>query len=169
MKRIEFSLKLVQSLTLAILGLSCSEAFTRAAETGLNTGQPTERMVAARDEVANVRSNIFLTLVELDRVRGERDPLRPQFRVFTNQLARLEALAKAFGKHAGEMKQRGTAYFSDWETKTAAIEKPADRKRAEDRYAERKASYDDIIKFMQNAPENFMPFITELTEIKTLL
>src|SRR5215831_386890 len=61
------------------------------------------RMEAARNEVANVRSNIVLTLVELDRVRGERDPQHPQFQVFTNHLAQMKVLAKAFGKRAEEM------------------------------------------------------------------
>jgi hypothetical protein len=154
---------------MVILGLTCSAALTRAAEFKLSGEEGKARMEAARDEIANVRSNIFVTLVELDRVRGERDPQRPQFQVFTNQLGRMEELAKAIGKRAEEMKQKGNAYFSDWEARTALIQNPEARQRAESRYAERKASYDDINRLMQDARTSFMPFVAELTSIKTLL
>ena len=127
------------------------------------------KMEAARDEVANLRSNIFLTLLQLDRVRGERDPAHPQFQVFTNQLARMEELAAAFGQHAQEMKQNGEAYFADWETRTAAIPDPAVRKRAEQRYGERKECYEAIKEFMQDAKANFLPFVADLKRIKTVL
>ncbi len=136
------------------------------------TGSPlpaADRMEAARNEVANVRSNIFITLVELDKVRGERAPGGPQFQVFTNQLSRMESLAKALGQRAEEMRQKGSAYFSDWETRTASIQNPEQRRQAQDRYADRKASYDAISRDMQEARKNFLPFVEELTNIRTLL
>ena len=127
------------------------------------------RLEAARDEIANVRSNVFLTLVVLDRVRGEQEPRGPHYQAFTNQLARMEDLAKAVAKRAQEMKQRGDAYFADWEARTAAIQNPDEKKKAEAHIADRKASYDEIQRLMQEAKGNFMPFVAELTAIKALL
>ena len=141
---------------------------SRAAEFKLTSAEAKARMEAARDEAANVRSNIFLTLLQLDRVRGERDPQHPQFQVFTNQLASMEQLAKAFGKHAEEMKQKGSMYFADWEARADAIQNPEARERAKAHFAERRSSYDAINRFMQDARSNFMLFITALTEIKTI-
>ena len=156
-------------MELIVFGANYANLTVSAAE-GTPLSPPTaDRMEAARNEVANVRSNIFITLVQLDKVRGERAPGGEQFQVFTNQLGRMETLAKALGQRAEEMRQRGTAYFADWEARTASIQNPEQRRRAEDRYAERKASYDAISRDMQEARKNFMPFLEELRSIKTLL
>jgi hypothetical protein len=160
---------LIRLAIIVLLWLPCSNALICAAEASITGEEAKARMESARDEVSNVRSNIFLTLVELDKVRGERAPQGQQFQAFTNQLARMEALAKAFGKHAEEMKQTGNAYFSDWEARTDAVQNPEARDRAKKRYSERKSSYDAIIGYMQDAKANFMPFVAELTKIKTLL
>jgi hypothetical protein len=125
-----------------------------------------KRLENARNEIANVRSNIFLTLVKLDRVRGERDPEHPMYNAFTNQLDRMQELAQALGKHAEEMKKRGNAYFLDWEARTAAIQNPEARQRAQQRYEERKALYDGIRSFMQDAKTNFASFMSNMTQIQ---
>ena len=128
-----------------------------------------ERIRAGRDEVITLRSNIFLTLVVLDQVRGEREPNGPQYQAFTKQLGRMEILARAMGKRIEEMKQRGDAYFADWEAGTSTIQDPAARERASKNFAERKKSYDLIRRSMQEAKESFFPFINYLNVIKTLL
>jgi len=169
MRRNKLRTTLVFRIFVILAGLTCLNLDTRGAEFNLSGKEAQERMESARDEIANVRSNLFLTLVELDRVRGERDAQHPQFQVFTNQLARMEELAKAVRKRAEEMKSKGDAYFSDWEARTALIQDPEVRKRAEARYTERKTSYDAINRFMQDARTSFLPVVQELTKIKTLL
>lgn len=124
-----------------------------------------QRMQAARDEVTNVRSNIFLTLVELDRVRGERNPGGPRYQAFTNQLGVMEDVCKRFARRAEEMKQKGDAYFADWESRTGALENAEARQRM----TERKRSYDAINGFMQEARDNFLSFFKDVTSIKALL
>jgi hypothetical protein len=168
MKHWLFNLIRAWTFTVAIAAVGYAEAELSAGESPLTGQEAVARMEAARNQVANVRSNIFITLVELDKVRGAHDPANPQFQVFTNQLARMEELAKAFANRAEEMRQRGKAYFTDWEARTAAIQDPDKRRAAEKRYGERKASYDSINKSMQEAKKNFMPFVAELGEIKTL-
>jgi hypothetical protein len=157
-------------LIVLTFGFACLCLNSRAAEP-TPSGAPTlsgtagmQRMQAARDEVANVRSNIFLTLVELDRVRGEHNPGGPHFQAFTNQLAVMEDLVKKFARRAEEMKQKGDAYFAEWEARSAS--QSAETRQ---RYADRKRSYDAINGFMQEARENFLSFFKDVTEIKTLL
>ncbi len=169
LKRFQSSPKTLSVLVMLITAITCAEVKIHAADRLLAGREAAARMEDARNEVANVRSNIFLTLVELDRVRGDRDPRRPQFKVFTNQLARMAGLAKAFGQRAQEMKQKGRAYFADWEVQSAALKDPLAQKRAKKNYSERKASYDAINKSMQTARANFMPFLACLTGIKALL
>ncbi len=139
------------------------------AESTLTGEQARQRMEAAELEVATVRSNIFLTLVQLDRVRGERDPQHPQFQAFTNQLGVMQGLAKALGKRAQEMEQKGDAYFGDWEARLQSIQSAEARQRAQQRYGERKQCYDTIKSNMQDAKKNFLPFVEELTEIQAVL
>ncbi len=168
MKYANVSPKLAVAITGFVLAI-LPQRIAQAAEGGLSGAAAAARMEAARNEVANVRSNIFITLVELDKVRGERDPARPQFQVFTNQLARMEEVAKTLAARAQEMQQRGKAYFVDWEARTASIQDPAQQRAAKKRYGERKASYDQITKSMQEARKNFIPFLAELRAIRSLL
>ncbi len=154
---------------MVLLASACCIAQASAADTRLSGQEAKARMQAARDQVANVRSNLFLTLLGLDRVRGEKDPRHPQFAAFTNQLAQMDVIAAAFGKRAEEMKRKGDAYFLDWEARTAAIQNPEARQRAEKRYTERKAFYDGINQFMQDAKASFTVFMSDLRTIKTTL
>ena len=167
MKRVAVSPSFAYALTLAIL--TCVPAAVKGADDQLAGAAGQARMEAERTIVANVRSNIFLTLVELDRVRGEQDPQHPQFQVFTNHLAQMKVLAKAFASHAEEMKQKGSAYFSTWEAKTAALQDPEARQRAKMRYDERKKAYDAINSFMQDARANFILYVGYLDEIQATL
>ncbi len=169
MKDTKRALNLGAVVAMVLVALAWSVVRARPAEVTVSGEEARKRMETARDEIANVRSNVFLTLLQLDRVRGERDPQQPQFQVFTNQLGRMEELAQAVGKRAEEMKQRGEAYFLDWEARTAAIQNPEARQRAEKRYVERKACYDGINKFMQDAKANFISFMTDLKGIKATL
>ena len=152
-----------------IFALGSMQLDARGAEAALAGGEGAARMQAARDEVGNVRSNIVLTLLELYRIKADRDPARPQFQVFTNQLERMQEVVKRFAGRAEEMKQRGTAYFADWEVRAAAIQDQRARDEANQQYAERKKSYDEINQFMQSARKPFLAFVDELTKIRTLV
>jgi hypothetical protein len=162
---LSFSLACVAS---GLVFLSLTER-ARAGQPDLAGAKGKARMEAARADVMTLRSNIFLTLVALDNVRGERQPNGPQYQAFTNQLGRMEELARAMGKRTDEMKKRGDAYFADWEATSTTIQNPEQRQRAEQKFAERKKSYDAIGKFMQEAKANFFPFVQELTSIKQRL
>ena len=155
-------------LATALVIFACSAAWLRGAEASSSPEMAKKRLENARNQIANVRSNIFLTLVKLDRVRGERDPEHPQYNAFTNQLARMEVLVQELAKRAEEMKKRGNAYFLDWETRTAAIQNPEARQRAQQRFEERKALYDGIRSFMQEAKTNFVSFMSDMTQIQAI-
>jgi hypothetical protein len=81
----------------------------------------------------------------------------------------MEVVVRAFAKHAEEMKQKGNAYFADWEAKTATMQNPEARQSAEQRIADRKRSYEAIIRSMQDARQNFLSFFEDVTNIKSLL
>ena len=139
-----------------------------AADQPLTPEQGAARMEAARTEIAITRTNIFLTLEQLDMVRHSADP-HAQFRKFAEQLARMEERAKFTRERALAMKSKGDAYFADWEARIGGIQDPERRQEAEASLAQRQKSYDRITKFMQQAGKDFKPLLAALKEIEKLL
>jgi len=163
MNSIQLNFRLSLCLSVALLALFGSPRSSRAAEAAISGPGGYDRMQAARNEVATVRSNVFLTLLALDRVRTDPDPTHVPFQAFTNQLVRMEELAKALAKRSEQMKERGAAYFADWESRKKEIQDAGQRAQAEQRYAERRRNYDAINKYFQDARPHFLTFVTELS------
>ncbi len=158
----------VWSLLVTVAIAVAALAPARAAETTPQTGEAKAKMEAARQEVAAVRSNIVLTLEQLDLIRHTNNP-QAQFQQFCTQLTNMEEQVQIIRARARTMKERGDAYFAAWETRTAEIQDPQMRRWAESRYTVRKQSYDRIIHYMQQARAEFTPLLDELKQIKTLL
>ena len=150
----------------AVATLSLAPA--RAADAPSTPATPAARLETARAEVALTRSNIVLTLEQLDNVRRADNP-QAQFQRFVEQLAKMKERAKLTQERARLMKSRGDAYFADWEARIEAIADPEARRQAEAARAKHKASYDVIIQQMQLAGRSFTPLVSELEGIKTLL
>jgi hypothetical protein len=140
----------------------------RPSEATLNPGEAKAKMNAARLEIATLRSNIFSTLVELDKVRNpeNRQAQLQKFGLhFTNMVDQVHLTAE----RARAMKQKGKAYFAEWEARTAEIQDPEKRRNAESRYDVRKRSYDRIVENLQQARANFEPLLSNLGQIQALL
>lgn len=129
---------------------------------------PAAKLQAARSEIAMTRSNIVLTLEQLDLVRHSDDP-HAQFQRFVDQLAAMKERAKLTQERAQLMRTKGDAYFAEWETKAEAVADPAAREAAEAARAKNKIIYDQIVQQMQLTRTNFPPMLAELEQIKTLL
>ena len=70
---------------------------------------------------------------------------------------------------AVSMKEKGHAFFSDWEQQTKEIQKEGIRKEAEKRLAKRRKSYGKILSSMEEAKEQFVPFMSDLNDVRKLL
>lgn len=152
-------------LCLAAGALSFMPAALSAAEA---PATPAARLEAARSELATTRTNIVLTLEQLDLLRKAGDP-HGQAQGFVDQLAAMKERAKLTQDRVHQMTARGDAYFAEWETETSAISDPEARKQAEAVRAQRKKTYDLIKLNLQQAGKNFTPLLAELEQIKTLL
>ncbi len=129
---------------------------------------PAERLEAMRSEIALTRTNIVLTLEQLDLLRKSDDPHAQEQR-FVDQLAVMKERAKLTQDRVKLMTARGDAYFADWETRNEAITDPEEKKQAEAVRAQRMKSYALIKINLQQAGKNFIPLQAELDDIKTLL
>src|SRR6185436_18295468 len=81
----------------------------------------------------------------------------------------MQAQAKIARDRADSMKKNGQASFAAWEQEVEAINNADIRKEAQKRYTKRKKSYDKILKALEEAREELVPFMSDLNDIRKLL
>jgi hypothetical protein len=165
------TMKLTHVIFSLATALSIAGLFPRvadASEAALKPGEAKAKMEAARLDIATLRTNIVLTLVELDQVRRAENR-QTQLQRFGLQLTNMVGQVQLIATRARAMQQRGDAYFADWEARTGEIQDPEKRASAESRYAARKRSYDRITANLQEARANFEPLLSDLSQIQKLL
>jgi len=118
---------------------------------------------------AKIRSQVGLTLEELNRLQVESVELRPQFEKFTAELAKMEEQAKVARERAASMSEKGQAFFKAWEDQIKTIANADIREQAQKRYDKRMKSYNRITKAMVEARDDLNPFLSDLNDIKKLL
>jgi len=156
----------VSVITLWFAGLVPTWAASE--EAAFKPGEAKAKLEAAHLEIANLRSNIVQTLIQLDQVRSPQN--RPAaLQEFGNQLTQIEAQVQSIAERARAMKQKGSAYFAQWEARTAEIQDSKTRLSAQSRYAVRKRSFDGIVRNLQDARRNFDPMLLALKQIQILL
>ena len=141
----------------------------RAADSAERASTAKDKIDALRVESANVRNQILLTMESLKRMNVKGVELRPQFEKFKAELAKMEAQAKIASDRAQSMKEKGTESFQAWEQEVNSINNADIRKEAEKRYTQRKKSYDKILKAMEEAKVELVPFMSDLNDIRKLL
>jgi septal ring factor EnvC (AmiA/AmiB activator) len=154
----------------ALLALAMTPtAGLRAADSAERAGETKEKIEALRTESAKIRNQTLLTMESLKRMNVKGIELRPQFEKFKAELVKMEEQAKVTRDRADSMRSKGAASFQEWEKEVQAINNPDIRKEAEKRYDKRKKSYDKILKAMQEARAEMVPFMSDLNDIRKLL
>jgi chromosome segregation ATPase len=128
-----------------------------------------EKLEALRVESAKIRNQALLTMEALKRLTVKGVELRPQFEKFKTELTEMEAQAKIARNRADAMKKNGQVSFAAWEQEVQTINNPDIRKEAEKRFNKRKKSYDKILKQMEEAKDELVPFMSDLNDIRKLL
>jgi chromosome segregation ATPase len=128
-----------------------------------------EKIQNLRKECAQGRNQITLTLEELSRLTVAGVELRPQFEKYKAELVKMEEKAKSARDRADSMKEKGQAFFAEWEQQVKTIQNEDIRKEAAKRLAKRKKSYDKILSTMQEAKSQLVPFMSDLNDIRKLL
>jgi len=126
------------------------------------------KLQAACEEIVTLRTNIVFTLEQLDRVRNPQNR-QEEFQKFRLQLTNMVGLVHQTAERVRTMKEKGSAYFAEWEARTKQLQDPEKRRNAESRYDVRKQSYDRMLRSLQEARGNFEPFLSDLTQIQRLL
>src|SRR6266403_1833060 len=111
------STQVVCCLMTALCSAALVSILAGESEAALKPHEAKARMEASCREIGTLRSNIFLTLAELDLVRSAEDR-QAQYQKFNRQLTNMMEQVNLTAERVRIMKEKGRAYFADWETKT---------------------------------------------------
>jgi chromosome segregation ATPase len=154
----------------ALLALALTPApLALAADSAEKAAMVKERIQNLRQECAQTRNQVTLTLESLSRLTVQGVELRPQFEKYKADLAKMEDKARSSRERAVSMKEKGHAFFSEWEQQTKTIQNEDIRKEAEKRLAKRRKSYGKILSAMEDAREQLVPFMSDLNDVRKLL
>ncbi len=159
------------SITLsALLALALTPApLAFGADSAEKAAMVKEKIQTLRQECAQGRNQITLTLEALSRLAVQGVELRPQFEKYKAELAKMEDKARTARDRAVSMKEKGQAFFSEWEQRTKEIQNEDIRKEAEKRLAKRRKSYGKILSTMEEAKEQLVPLMSDLNDVRKLL
>jgi chromosome segregation ATPase len=158
---------LASLLALALAPTSISISI--AADSAERAAMVKEKIQSLRQDCVQGRRQITATLEELGRLTGEGVDLRPQFEKFKAELVKMEERAKSARNRADSMREKGGAFFSEWEQQVNTIQNEEIRNEAATRLGKRKKSYDRILAAMQDAKAELVPFLSDLNDIRKLL
>jgi chromosome segregation ATPase len=143
-------------------------AVSRAADAPEQAAMIKEKIQSLRAESADTRHQITLTLEDLSRLQALGVDLRPQFEKYKEQLVKMEECATRTKERAITMKEKGQAFFAEWEAQVNGINNADIRKSATTRLAQRKKSYTKILTAMNEAKDELVPFMSDLNDLKKL-
>jgi chromosome segregation ATPase len=164
----KISLQLTTAAAMLALALLPAHLAT-AADSAERAAVVKEKIRALRADCAAGRNQITLTLEELSRLNVAGVELRPQFEKYKTELAKMEEKARNARDRAVTMREKGHAFFSDWEQQTKEIKNEDIRKEAEKRLAKRRKSYGKILAASEEARDQLVPFMSDLNDVRKLL
>jgi len=164
----KISLQLTTLAAMLALALMPARLAT-AADSAERAAVVKEKIRNLRADCAAGRNQITLTLEELSRLNVQGVELRPQFEKFKAELVKMEEKAKNARERAVSMREKGQAFFSDWEQQAKEIRNEDIRKEAEKRLAKRRKSYGKILAASEEARDQLVPFMSDLNDVRKLL
>jgi hypothetical protein len=159
----------LQITTFAALLALAPTSGVRAAESAEMAQEAKARMDTTRTEVAKIRTQVALTLEELNRLQKDSVELRPQFEKYAKELAKMEEQAKIARDRVLSMEAKGLAFFKAWEDQIQTISNADIRNQAQKRYDKRVKSYNKIVKAMTDARDELKPFVSDLNDVRKML
>ncbi len=167
------SIKATSILTWAALTVIAAQLCTavNVSAAGYKLADKTGASIAEfRDEIVNVKKEVDATMKALDQIvtTAASDP-RKAFKEFDKAVPRVDDAAKKAKKRAEDMRERGQAYFKDWEKELAAVNNPEIRKLAEERKAKLETTFASIKAVMEPARDQFTTWLADLKDLQKYL
>jgi hypothetical protein len=146
-----------------LTGCGTTTGYKQADKTGAGIAEFREEIVKAQKAVEN-------TVNALSQVAAtaNTDP-RKSFEQYAKAVDDLESAAATVRKRAQEMKERGQAYFKEWQAQIAQVNNPEIRAMAEQRKTKLEQTFDNIRTCTEPLKAQFDPWMSNLKDLRTYL
>ena len=159
-------------VTALVLGFVLSSILGCSSPGDSRSAAATKSMTSLRDEIAKSQKQIEATVTSLQELgqSGGAD-LRPKFDKFAANLTAQDKHAAYVKGVAEDMRAKGRKYFQTWEQEQEQekANSPEVQKRIEGRRSELNALYKTIEDSAQTAKAGYVPFVTSMRDVRTLL
>ncbi len=152
-------------LLLALITLTgcASTGYEKAAQTSTSLEK------AARSiEQGNAQLDAVMAALS-DLVNNPGSDLRKQYKLYVSEVDKLQSIATTVRKQADDIQKGGAEYLAKWDEELALIQNEAIRTRSEERRQQVSGQLMQIDAGFQQARNDFAPFMTDITDIRTAL
>jgi hypothetical protein len=150
-------------LLLALAGCGTSAGYKQADKTG-------ESINSLRNDVAQLKAAVDGSMKALDSLQASASTNpRKAYEAYAKSVNKVESSSEKVKKQADEMRERGQAYFQQWETQLASVKNEEIRTLAQERRAKLQETFDTIKNVAQDAKSSFPPFLADLKDLRTAL
>ena len=150
-------------LVVSLAGLACQSS---SADKGASTG---ESITKAADQIDLGIQQIDATIAALHAITDSPGDLTAQRKAYEKALASLESTAEDVAETASAMRERGQAYFTQWDQQLATIQNEDIRERSAERREKIQENFKGLQADYDEAKEAFSPFLDNLRDIRTAL
>lgn len=166
-------LKQTNSLTLAMNVMVAAALWTASATaaSGYKQADKTGQGIAEfRDEIVKGKNAIDATMKSLGDIAANADTNpRKAYEQYAKDVAKLEDTAEKIGKRAQAMREKGQAYFKQWEKELAEVSNPEIRALAEQRKVKLQETFGNIRKYTEPLKAQFQPWMSDLKDLQKYL
>ncbi len=161
--RTALSLALTAGVTWLFVGCGTTRGYKKADQVGAGIAD-------FGAEILKGKKAIDDTVKALDAVAASAstDP-RKAFEEYKKQVANLESTAEKVRKRAADMKEKGQAYFKQWEQDLATVSNPDVRKLAEERRTKLQQAFDAIKNYTDPLKAQFDPWMSDMKDLQKYL
>ncbi len=117
-------------------------------------------------EITRMKAQLDLTMVKLGALTSATGDLEKPKEDALAAIGSLETESQGLKKRGDEMRERGAAYFEDWEKQLAAMSTPAVAEIAAKRKDELAAKYTEVLTAMQETGSASVAFWSDMQSIK---
>ena len=144
-------------------GCGTTSGYKQADKTG-------EGIAEFREAILNGKKAIDDTMNSLSQVAASAttNP-RKAFERYSKDVANLESAANDARKCSQEVKDKGKAYFAQWEKQLAEVKNPDIRALAVERKAKLQQAFDTIRQYAEPLKAQFNPWLSDLKDLRQYL
>lgn len=158
------------SLTVAALLFSAALALDTQAAGYKKADKMGAGIAEFRDEIVDVKKAVDTSLASLSQVvaSAAENPRKP-YEKFADSVDKIDAATAKARKRSEEMKERGQAYFKQWEKELSELTDPDVRKLADERKTKLQATFGQIRTAMEPARDQFNAWLADLKDLQKFL